>query len=223
MLLALCLASSLAFQAPPPVSRGGLLRLKAERFQLDNVPGLAAEYADAFKANIEKGFAEADSEIQLLAAGQVALVVLLLVGIVPIVGDLLELVAGPGLILGGLGLLGAGLYELGPTNFSPFATPVQENELKTTGVYAFSRHPMYTGIMLFGIGAAVLTNSFQRLIIAGLLYLLMNYKVSLEEEKLGAIHPAYEAYQSNVPKFLPDVKTVLETTNYFTTDEKTAD
>lgn len=177
---------------------------------LNDIKEAAGEYATSVVTNIQDAVDNEAPGFQLLVVGQGLLLLLLLVGDVPLVGQVLEFVSGPGLVLTGAGLLGAGILELGPGNLTPFATPVKDNELKTNGVYALSRHPMYCGLLLAGVGFSVWTNSFQRVIVTGILYLFLDYKASVEESQLAKIHPAYGAYQTMVPKLMPDVAALLE-------------
>eukprot|EP00633_Aureoumbra_lagunensis_P013971 CAMPEP_0197351738 /NCGR_PEP_ID=MMETSP0893-20130614/32603_1 /TAXON_ID=44058 ORGANISM="Aureoumbra lagunensis, Strain CCMP1510" /NCGR_SAMPLE_ID=MMETSP0893 /ASSEMBLY_ACC=CAM_ASM_000539 /LENGTH=187 /DNA_ID=CAMNT_0042865581 /DNA_START=73 /DNA_END=636 /DNA_ORIENTATION=- len=163
-----------------------------------------SESREALQINLQKLFQEDSAGEQALVLLQGALIVLLGFGTIPLIGDLLNVVCGPGLILAGVGLLGTGALELGPKNLTPSLNPVEDNELKTNGAYALSRHPLYTGLLLSSTGLAVTTQSFQRVIIVLLLYLLLDYKATKEEEALVDLHPAYRAYQSTVPKLLPD-------------------
>ena len=52
-------------------------------------------------------------------------------------------------------------------------------------------------------GLGVATESFQRLLVVFLLYLLLDAKSAYEERELERIHPAYRAYKQVTPKFFP--------------------
>ncbi|KAH8045950.1 phospholipid methyltransferase [Aureococcus anophagefferens] len=119
------------------------------------------------------------------------LLLCLAAGGVPLVGGPIQAVAGPGLVVAGAGFIGAGLLELGPANLTPFATPVAGNELKTNGVFALSRHPIYAGLVVASAGFSVATVSFQRALVTGMLFLLLDSKSEYEEKKLREVHPAY--------------------------------
>lgn len=134
----------LAFElAPPrtllPVVKSPVGRPLFASEQVEEFKEVANEYATSVAANVQYAIETEAPGFQLLVVGQVSLVLLLLFGEVPLVGDALEFVSGPGLIAAGLILAGAGIVELGPTNLTPFATPVKGNELKTNGIYALSR------------------------------------------------------------------------------------
>lgn len=188
--------------------------LQSSRVDLSSVQAIATEFTQSFKTNFDQGIADAAPEVQVLVAGQAVLILLLLVGVVPF-GGLLEFIAGPGLILGGIALSVVGFFELGANNVTPFATPVKDNQLKTNGVYALTRHPMYVGLIALAVGLAVASHSFQRVVVALLLYLLLDYKAAVEEEMLVKIHEGYAAYQSLVPKFLPNIMFLMRSDDYF--------
>lgn len=161
----------------------------------------------SIQRNVEKGMAENDVTQLSLVAGQLSLMACVLFGGVPVVGGVLELVAGPGFVVGGAALLGFGAYEIGLDNMTPFASPAEKGDLKTSGAFALSRHPMYAGLLLGSLGLSVTTHSFQRIVASVLLFFLLDSKAQLEEEKLAEKFAAYAAYASTVPKFLPDFDT----------------
>ena len=66
----------------------------------------------------------------------------------------------------------------------------------------------------FAVGLAVASHSFQRIVLALLLYLLLDYKATIEEEMLAKIHEGYSAYQSLVPKFLPNILFLMRSDTY---------
>jgi len=154
---------------------------------------------------VRRGPADAGS---LYFVGQLSLIACVVLGGVPIVGSALELVMGPGCVLTGLAMLGLGVTELGPENLTPFPSPTANNQLKTNGVFALSRHPMYSGLLLSSFGLGVTTHSFQRILAVILLYVLFDAKTANEEAALSVRWPAYDAYAATVPKFLPGFLTL---------------
>lgn len=78
------------------------------------------------------------------AVAQFAILLFVAMGSVPLVGGLITLLAGPGLLAGGIGVCAAGLKGLGKS-LSPWPAPIEDNELNTEGIYGMMRHPMYTG------------------------------------------------------------------------------
>lgn len=89
-------------------------------------------------------------------------------------------------------------------NITAFPTPTAEALLLTDGFYKFSRHPIYTGIILFLFGYGFFHNSISKLILASILVVLFYVKTKYEEEQLVQKFPDYKAYQSKVNRFFPN-------------------
>mmetsp|Transcript_887 Transcript_887/g.2496 ORF Transcript_887/g.2496 Transcript_887/m.2496 type:complete len:239 (+) Transcript_887:48-764(+) len=203
-----------AFHAPVMMRRQ---RVKVKAATDDAISGLTeklSEFSASVPTNVVDSLKNDSGSAQALVVAQLSLLGMLLIGAIPFVGGALEFVSGPGFLLGGAALAVSGVLELGPKNLTPSSTPVQGNELKTNGVYAYSRHPMYTGLLLMGTGLAIVTHSFQRILITALLYALCDFKADKEEEALSKIHPAYPAYQSTVPKLLPGIDAIFGDDGY---------
>ena len=88
-------------------------------------------------------------------------------------------------------------------NITAFPTPPAEALLVTNGFYKFSRHPIYTGIILFLFGYGFFHNSISKLILASILVVLFYVKTKYEEEQLLQKFPDYKAYQNKVNRFFP--------------------
>jgi len=85
---------------------------------------------------------------------------------------------------------------------------VQKNEqLATTGPYAYTRNPLYLGSLIIACGFALASRSW---IVAGIavLMLLAIYipVIRSEEEFLRARFPEFEDYCRNVPRLFPRLK-----------------
>lgn len=92
--------------------------------------------------NIAEGnFGERGEEWVL---AQAAIIVCIVLGTIPVVGGAMMMVAGPGLVAGGIAVGAAALSGLGKS-LSPWPAPVDDNELMTSGIYGTIRHPMYSG------------------------------------------------------------------------------
>ncbi len=102
----------------------------------------------------------------------------------------------------GLGLLMAldGLRRIGPAAFLGLAP--ERAHLTCRGVYAWVRHPLYVGSLLFLWATPVLT--LNMLVFYGALTLYLLVGAWWEERKLRAdLGPAYDAYRAAVPMWLP--------------------
>jgi protein-S-isoprenylcysteine O-methyltransferase Ste14 len=78
------------------------------------------------------------------------------------------------------------------------------HELVTDGPYGITRHPMYTGLLLMVLGAALAWDSALTLLLALLLvvpfFIHTVYEEALFERHFGA---AYSDYQRRVPRLVP--------------------
>lgn len=141
---------------------------------------------------------------------QALLVVCIVLGGIPFVGDALSVLLGPVSILGGLGVAALSVLDLGSDSLSPFPATTSTSTLKTTGIYQELRHPMYTGLLLIMLGLAIATDSATRLVLTLVLGYLLEIKSTKEEEFLVQRFPAeYKDYQQTVTeKFFP--KTIMK-------------
>lgn len=91
-------------------------------------------------------------------------------------------------------------------NLTVFPTPKTDSELITFGMYKLSRHPIYTGLILFTFGYAFYKVSFLKLVIAFVLLLLFYFKTKYEEQQLLQKFSDYKEYQKKVNRFSPKIK-----------------
>ena len=91
-------------------------------------------------------------------------------------------------------------------NLTVFPTPKQNATLVTTGLYRFSRHPIYSGLLLFFFGYAVFATSWFKLLIAILIMLWFYLKTIFEEQQLVRKYSNYILYQKKVNRFFPRIK-----------------
>lgn len=116
------------------------------------------------------------------------------------------LVIAVAIVLGSVGVILAvlGALRLGSAlTASPI--PRERAELVTGGVYGYVRNPMYTGLMVGGLGLALLGASVWHVIAWVALVLLLAGKARWEERMLVAAHPDYAGYAARVGRFLPGV------------------
>ena len=121
--------------------------------------------------------------------------------------ELAETVKYIGLIFSILGFVIAVLSVLQLNkNLTVFPTPKTDSELITFGMYQFSRHPIYTGLILFTFGYAFFKASLFKVLIALVLLLLFYFKTNYEEHKLLQKFPNYKDYKKKVNRFFPKIK-----------------
>ena len=118
-------------------------------------------------------------------------------------GGILNKVTGFGILLfGGLIVLFA-FTKLGES-LTAFPTPKLGGALKTGGMYAWMRHPIYTGIILVVLGWSLYQLSLGQAIIGILLWILFYFKSRYEEEGLERVYGEdYMAYRKKVGRFFP--------------------
>jgi len=82
---------------------------------------------------------------------------------------------------------------------------VQKNEqLTTTGPYAYTRNPLYLGSMILAAGFAMAARSLWIALILVILFLAIYLPViRAEEEYLAQKFPEFAEYKSRVPRLLP--------------------
>lgn len=116
--------------------------------------------------------------------GQAALILCIVVGGVPVIGAPLRFLLGPSLLLAGVVAALYSVVDLGSDSLSPFPKPASKGLLKTTGIYEEMRHPMYTALLSFLSGLALVTNSADRVLLTGFLWYLLEVKSDKEEDFL---------------------------------------
>ncbi len=81
------------------------------------------------------------------------------------------------------------------------------NDLVTTGIFAYVRHPMYLGIILTYLGYIVGTLSLLTLAPWFLILILYVRMANYEEEQLEKrFGKEYLNYKKRVPKWIPEIK-----------------
>lgn len=108
------------------------------------------------------------------------------------------------LTFGGLFIAVFGIFGLGQS-LTANPVPKERSELKTGGLYARMRHPIYSGLMVMSVGLTISSQSLVSLISCILLFVLFMIKARFEEKLLLATYPAYSAYAARVGRFIPGV------------------
>ncbi|NJW51524.1 methyltransferase family protein [Salinimicrobium oceani] len=97
------------------------------------------------------------------------------------------------------------LVQIG-SKISPFPSPPENARLKTTGAFAFARHPIYSGVLFIVFGAALWLGSGFKLLISLLLYLIFFLKSRYEERRLLEKFSEYAEYRNDTGRFFPKFK-----------------
>ena len=115
-------------------------------------------------------------------------------GALVVVGLALALVAGLGL----------------GSSLTPSPIPKETGSLQTTGIYRLVRHPIYTGLLLIGLGLVVFGASLWHAVIFGGLWILLEVKARVEEGLLRDTYPDYAEYARHVGRFIPGIGLIRE-------------
>jgi protein-S-isoprenylcysteine O-methyltransferase Ste14 len=110
---------------------------------------------------------------------------------------LVFIAAGVGIGLWSAVYLGRGL--------TPSPLPNGSTELVMRGPYRFVRHPMYTSVVLLGIGIAIRSGSLIVALALVALVILFSVKSRWEELHLADTFPGYERYMTSTGRFAPRI------------------
>ena len=89
------------------------------------------------------------------------------------------------------------IKELG-RNLSPFPIPINNSNLVTTGIYRFTRHPMYYSLIFISFGIFITKLSIYYLFLSISLGLIIKFKIALEEQYLNNKFKNYLIYKNEV-------------------------
>ena len=106
------------------------------------------------------------------------------------------------LLLAGFVILGLSALALGKS-LTAHPIPGKNAVLVTDGLYRFVRHPIYSGVILVGIGLTISGGFFPHAIFLIALVLLLNYKASFEEALLTKTYAGYADYSKKTGRFVP--------------------
>lgn len=143
---------------------------------------------------------------QVLVVAQFALLVSLVVVPHGYLWPVSEVVGNAAVIILMVGL-SISLFGIVSLGNSLTATPVpKENAiLRTSGMYAIVRHPIYLGLILVAFGLVIPSGSGFTILVFVLFVGLLSYKARFEEKLLMAKFPDYANYASRVGRLIPFV------------------
>ena len=83
-------------------------------------------------------------------------------------------------------------------NLSPFPRPIKNSKLVSTGIYQFTRHPMYYSLIFISLGVFITKLSIYYLFLSISLILIIKFKIDLEEKYLKNKFKNYLLYKNQV-------------------------
>ena len=83
-------------------------------------------------------------------------------------------------------------------NLSPFPRPINNSNLVTTGIYRFTRHPMYYSLIFISFGVFIIKLTIYYLFLSISLGLIIKFKIALEEQYLNNKFKNYLLYKNEV-------------------------
>ena len=83
-------------------------------------------------------------------------------------------------------------------NLSPFPRPIKNSNLVNTGIYRFTRHPMYYSLIFISFGVFMTQLSIYYLFLLISLALIIKFKITLEEQYLNNKFKNYLLYKNEV-------------------------
>ena len=83
-------------------------------------------------------------------------------------------------------------------NLSPLPRPIKNSNLVTSGIYRFTRHPMYYSLIFISFGVFLTKLSIYYLFLSISLGLIIKFKIALEEQYLNNKFKNYLLYKDEV-------------------------
>ena len=83
-------------------------------------------------------------------------------------------------------------------NLSPLPRPITNSILVTTGIYRFTRHPMYYSLMFISLGIFIIKLCIYYLLLLISLALIIKLKIAVEEQYLKKKFKNYLLYKNAV-------------------------
>lgn len=109
------------------------------------------------------------------------------------------------LVLAGGAIALAGVLSLG-SSLTPTPVPIENAGLRTDGLYRFVRHPIYSGVLLGGVGVVLCGPSVWRGAWWLVLAVVLVGKSAWEERMLAEQYPDYPAYAERTGRLVPRIR-----------------
>ena len=88
-------------------------------------------------------------------------------------------------------------------------TVKQEHQLRTSGPYAITRHPIYTGLLGMLLGSGLLLGAGRWILYFPIYLVLLQFKIHTEERLMLAEFPDdYPRYRQRVPQLVPGLRLI---------------
>lgn len=88
---------------------------------------------------------------------------------------------------------------------TPTPVPRDSAELTTTGIYGLVRHPIYSGLLVLGLGLVVIGASWLHVLAWVALLVLLAAKARVEEWMLLERYEGYAQYAARVGRLVPGI------------------
>lgn len=87
------------------------------------------------------------------------------------------------------------------------------HELRTSGPYGITRHPIYTGLLGMLLGSALVAGGGRLIVVLPVFLMLVEIKIRIEERlMLGEFPDEYPRYRQQVPQLVPGLHLTSERT-----------
>lgn len=184
----------------------------------ENIMNEIAPIVTKIKDNLLSGDFGSRGESYFVA--QVVIILCILYGSIPLLGDLMTFLLGPCTILMGIVVTALGIRDLG-ANLSPWPKVPENTELVTDGIYGELRHPIYAGLLCCCLGISMWSGSAMRVLLTVVLWQLLEKKSDYEETTLVKKFRGYKNYKAKVSgKFVPEK--ILSAMSPFTDGESSS-
>lgn len=140
-----------------------------------------------------------------LVASQMILIWLLATPLNKFIPQSVTTTMGLMVLIGGL-LIGIwAVLSFNAKNLSVMPEPVQDGTLVQRGPYRYIRHPMYTAVIICGIGALIAHGGMLKALYLLLLVIVLCIKLKREESLLKVAYADYSSYMQRTSALIPRV------------------